>query len=557
MTTSTLTPAPTTEPAAQSAEPLDFQALVALFARARWRMLRGSLRSPGAQRWTVAIGVMASVFLGVAGSVGLGVTGLLADPGSAFFVVAPTMITAAVVALGIIAGISQPIDPRVLATEPLTDRQLATGLLVGSASGPPGLAGGLLALGFGVGGINGVVSLPILLLCAVAFAGTLLLVSRSTINALGLFVARFPRSGQILVGVMSLIVYGGFQFIPAVGRTLDGNGQQRVASVLQYSPPGQLGRAVEHAGERPLAALGHLAMASLWLPFLAAIFVWTSRALIVAVKRPDATGADRSTAEAHRRQPIRSLARRACGTGPIGAVAWRGLLTRLRTPRTALETFTGAGVGLAVVLVPTLVRDEVGAGAVLVGGAVQLAVLFMAGNCFGSDGPALSNELLCGVDPLVLVRGKARSVIIVAAPLAVVGPLIAASLSGEWRYLPAGLLVGVGGLLGGTGGAMVQSTLVPIAIPESDNPLASGDSGKGCLAGLILGAVVVSLAIATLPVALGLFWAVSYGSLLWVTVFAACTVAAGAAVLRGGVRYATSHWRRKEPEIYAAVIPAK
>jgi hypothetical protein len=520
-------------------------------------MLRGSLRTPGAQRWTVVIGVLASVFLGIAGGIGIGVAGQLADDASSFFVIAPTMIVAAVVALGVIAGISQPIDPRVLATEPLTDRQLATGLLVGSATGPPGLAGGLIAFGFGVGGVSGVASLPILALTVVTFAATLLLVSRSTINALGLFATRFPRSGQILVGVMSLVIYGGLQFVPAAATGLDGNDQQRVASVLQYTPPGQLGLAVEHAGDQPLLALGHLAAGATWLPILAAVFVWTTRALIVAAPRPDATGSDRSTIDAPRRQPIRTLARRACGHGPVGAVAWRSVLTRLRTPRSALETFTGAGVGMAVVLVPTLLRDEVGAGAVLVGGAVQLAVLFMAGNCFGSDGPALSNELLCGVDPLILVRGKARSVVVVAAPLAVISPLIAASLSGQWRYLPAGLLVGVGGLLGGTGGAMVQSTLVPIAIPESDNPLASGDSGKGCLAGIILGAVVLSLALATLPVALGLFWAVSSGSQLWVTFFAAVTVAAGAAVFQVGVRYATLHWRRTEPEIYAAVIPAK
>ena len=33
------------------------------------------------------------------------------------------------------------------------------------------------------------------------------------------------------------------------------------------------------------------------------------------------------------------------------------------------------------------------------------------------------------------------------------------------------------------------------------------------------------------------------------------TVAAGAGVLELGIRYATCHWRRSEPEIYAAVIP--
>lgn len=520
-------------------------------------MLRGSLRTPGAPRWTVLIGLLASVFIGVTGAVGLAVAGQLAEDGTALFVIAATGITFVVVALGVVAGISQPIDPRVLATEPLSDRQLATGILVGSASGPPGLSGGLVAIGMFVGGVRGFASVPIVALAAIAFAATLLLSSRSTINALGLFATRFPRAGQIVVGVMSLVIYGGFQFVPQLAGGLDGNEQQRIASVLQYTPPGQLGRAIENAEGNPLAAVGHLALGSLWLPALGAIFVWTTRALIVAVKRPDATGGDRSTEGAARRQPIRALARRACGRGAIGTVAWRGVLTRLRTPRTALETFTGAGVGLAIVLVPTLLRDEVGAGAVLVGGAVQLAVLFMAGNCFGSDGPALSNELLCGVDPVILVRAKARSVLVVASPLVVVGPLLAASLSGEWRYLPAGFLVGAGGLLAGTGGAMVQSTLVPIAIPEGDNPLAGGDSGKGCLAGLILAAVLLSLAVVTLPVALGLFWAVSFGSLFWVTVFAAVTVAAGAGVLELGIRYATSHWRRSEPEIYAAVVPAR
>ena len=487
---------------------------------------------------------------------GLAVAGQLAEPGSALFVIAATGITVAVVALGVVAGISQPIDPRVLATEPLSDRQLATGILVGSASGPPGLSGGLVALGLFFGGFRSIASAPIVALAVVSFAATLLLASRSTINALGLFATKFPRAGQIVVGVTSLVIYGGFQFVPQLAGDIDGNEQQRIASVLHFTPPGQLGRAIENADRDPLAALGHLALGTLWLPLLAALFVWTTRTLIVAVKRPDATGLDRSSDAAPRRQPVRSLARRACGGGAVGMVAWRGVLTRMRTPRSALETFTGAGVGLAIVLVPTLLRDEVGAGAVLVGGAVQLAVLFMAGNCFGSDGPALSNELLCGVDPMLLVRAKARSVVVVAAPIAVVGPLIAASLSGEWSYLPAGLLVGVGGLLAGTGGAMVQSTLVPIAVPEGDNPLASGDSGKGCLAGLILAAVVVSLALVTLPVALGLFWAVSFGSLLWVTVFAAATVAAGAGVLQLGIRYATRHWRRHEPEIYAAVIPA-
>lgn len=525
--------------------------------RLRWRTLIGALRSAGTQRWTVIAGIVASVFVGISGAIGLAVAGQNASQVDAFFVIAPTTIALFVVAVGVIAGVSQPIDPRVLATEPLTDRQLATGLLVGSAVGPPGLSGALLAVGLFVGAWRGIAAAPIAAMAAVSFAVTLLFVSRSAINALGLFVTRFPRAGQILVGVVSLVFYGGFQFLPHLAGGLDANGQRELADVLQFTPPGQLGRALSTSDSDPVVAIVHLVAGAIWLIPLALLYVWTTHRLIVSVKHIDAMGATETVAQdKRRRHPVRVLARRLCGTGPIGAVAWRSILTRFRTPRTALETFTGAGVGMALVLVPALIRDDVGAGAVLVGGAVQLAILFMAGNSFGSDGPALSNELLCGVDPAVLIRAKARSIAIVAAPLPIIGPLVATSITGEWEFIGAGFLIGFGALLAGTGGAIVQSTLVPIAIPEGDNPLASGDSGKGCLAGIILAAVVLSLALVTLPVALALFWAVNRGSALLVTLFAATTVGVGWAVFNFAIHFAAKQWRHKEPEIYDAVVPA-
>jgi ABC-2 type transport system permease protein len=132
----------------------------------------------------------------------------------------------------------------------------------------------------------------------------------------------------------------------------------------------------------------------------------------------------------------------------------------------------------------------------------------MAGNSFGSDGPPLTHELLTGADIGDLVAGKARGVAVVAAPLAVVGPLIAAAVTDEWRYLPAGFGIGAGAVLAGTGAAIVQSALVPIAIPESDNPFAGGESGKGILAAVLLLGVLVALGTATVPVALALLWAV-------------------------------------------------
>ena len=87
----------------------------------------------------------------------------------------------------------------------------------------------------------------------------------------------------------------------------------------------------------------------------------------------------------------------------------------------------------------------------------------------------------------------------------------------------------------------MQSTLVPIAMPESDNPFASGETGKGMMAALLLCAVLVGLAVVTLPVALALLWANARGYAALVTVFGAGTVALGWAVMRGGI--AVSSWR--------------
>lgn len=531
--------------------------LLTLFVALRWRMLRGILATDGPQKWAVIVGFAASLVIGTIAGLAIAIGGRRTDDPDSLFVIAATSLMLVVVMVGVIAGITQPVDPRVLATEPVGDRQLGLGLLAASAVGPPALAAVLVGLGLWGGALAGIGSIVPVTLAVVVFLVSLLVVSRSTINALGLFAVRFPRAGQVVVGLASLVFYAGFQIVPRVVADVDEGDRTRLADVVEWTPPGQLGRALVVAGEDPVRSLGHIALGALWLAPLLWVFVVTTRRLVTAPASGSGGRREQPDGTTPRRRPLASLARRLCGGGTVGAVAWRGVLTKLRTPRSALEAFTGAGVGLAIVLVPALARDGAGAGAVLVGGAVQLAVLFMAGNSFGSDGPAVANELLTGADVELLVAAKARSVIVVALPVAIVGPLLAAGVTSEWNYLGAGVLVGLGGLLAGTGGAIVQSTLVPIAIPEGDNPLATGDSGKGCLAGLILGAVLAVLALITLPAALALLWALDRGSVALVTVFAATTLGAGIVVLRLGVRYATATWRRKEPEIYAAIVPAR
>ncbi len=503
------------------------------------------------QAVVAVVGLVASFVVGIVGALVAFGAGRGTGSSEGFYVVSITAAVLVVMMIGVIAGISQPVDPRVLATEPLTERQLGIGLLAASAAGPPGLAAAMLGVGLFTGAIRDVTSVLPLAAATLGVLGSLLLLSRTTINLLGLLATRYPRVGQVVVGLSTLVFYAGFQVAPRVAADIDGDGRDRIVGALAWTPTGQLGRAF--AATDPLVSLGHAVVGMLWLVPLLFAFTWSARRLVTSVRGGNA----KRTQVADGRRRLSGLVRAACGSGGVGATAWRGVLSRFRTPRTALETFTASGLGLAVVLVPVLTGGGAGAGAVLAGGAIQFAVLFMAGNSFGSDGPAMANELLTGVDPEVLVHAKARSVLVAAAPLTVIGPLIAATITDRWSHLPAGFLIGVGALLAGTGAAMVQSALVPIAIPESDNPLAGGDSGKGWFAGIVFFAVLAVLGVLTMPIALGLLWAIDVESVVLVTVFAVVSMAAGTAVLRAGVAIAATRWRNHTPELYAAVVPAR
>lgn len=520
------------------------------FASLRWRLLEASWRGTGSERWGVIASTTASAFVGVVGGVALALGGRsVADPATLFLVVTVGAV-AVVITLGVVTGVSQPIDPRVIAAEPLSDRDRALGLLAATASGPPGLAGLAVGLGLLVAAARDPRTLPIVVVAVAVWLLVLLMAARTATNLLGLLLGRFPRTGQVLVGVCGIGLYVALQIGPAVLTRLDEAGRARLAEVLSWNPVGQLGRALAAAEHSAGGALAHLALGSTLLPVLVVAHLATSARLARSV-RADHGGA--AAAEG----TIRRFVRRLCGSGGEGAVAWRSLLTRFRTPRTAIETVLGGAIGLAAVLAPVLFRDGVGGGAVLVGGAVQLAVLFMAGNAFGNSGAALVNELVAAGDPRVVVRGTARSIVVAAAPVAVAGPLVAAGVTGGWEFLPAGFLVATGGLLAGTGGALVQSAYVPIAMPESDDPFAHGESGRGLMSALLLLGVVAALALVTLPVFLALFWAAAFGSVPGVTALGVVTIGVGALVMRGGAALATVRIRRRGPEFVQAITPSR
>jgi hypothetical protein len=519
------------------------------FARLRWRLFRGALRHGGAEQLGAVLSIVVSVVVAIAGGLGVLAAGR-SDESDTLAVLICVGIVVAVVALGIVAGVSQPIDPRVVAAEPLSTRDRAAGLLTAAAVGPPGLAGGVIGCALVAGMSHRFASVPVIALATASWLASLLLIARTSTNGLALLLLRAPRVGQFVVGIGGLTFYGLFQAIPAVLSQLDVGQRAELATALRWTPPGQLGHAMAVAQDSVVDGLGHAVLGSLWLIVLWWGFAASTERLATAVR----SGGQEVAQE---RNLVGRLAHRACGQGRVGAVAWRSLLSRFRTPRTAIETVTGAALGIAAALAPALLREDAGSEAVLIGGAVQLAVLFMAGNSFGNDGPAVAWEMLAGADPEITVRGKARSIAIIAAPLAVIGPLAAAAITGEWRFLPAGIGVGVAGLLAGVGAAVVQSSLVPIAVPESDNPFAGGESGHGILAAGLLVLVLLGLTIATVPIGLLLLWAADRGHTALVGALAIAAIAIGWAVHRGGVAFATWRLSGRDEEFLASVTPAR
>jgi hypothetical protein len=94
-------------------------------------------------------------------------------------------------------------------------------------------------------------------------------------------------------------------------------------------------------------------------------------------------------------------------------------------------------------------------------------------------------------------------------------------------------------------------------MPETDNPFASGESGRGIVAASLLAVVLTGLAALTVPVALALVWAIGRGDPLLVGVFAAMTVVVGWTALRIGIAIAVRRISGRQPEFVAAITPAR
>jgi hypothetical protein len=187
---------------------------------------------------------------------------------------------------------------------------------------------------------------------------------------------------------------------------------------------------------------------------------------------------------------------------------------------------------------------------------LHFAVLFDGNNAYGMDGPAMWVEVASGADAGLLTRSKVlSSLLVMAAPTALL-PVVLAAISGGWQWLPAAWLIGAGSLTAAAGVSVVGASLAPVALPDSPNPLAAGDTGQGCIAGLVLAVSMLVLAVVSLPVAavvvVGSGRSVAAG-----TAAAFLAPVIGSLLLAGCMVLARGKLRGREAELVQAVTPGR
>ncbi len=525
---------------------------VRAFVALKLRVLVGTLRRGGQSRAQILSAIVASFLLGALGFLILVAVGRNAAIADDLLVV---LLPAGVLGVGLLSaatGVESTIDPRIFAGEPIGRWHLGLGMLATAIVGPPAVLACLVGAGVLVGWWTPGLAGTLLVLCAVSgWWVSLLLFSRMLANLLGaVATTRFRQLAHAGATLASLGALLATQVLAANPDSWDSQRWESMADIARWTPPGQLGLAITDAGT-PLKSMGHLVLGVLWLPLLLAVVVASTQRLAHSSPRPGGGGRGTSRwfvalggSRAHTSRSARQ----------VRALGARTILTKIRTPRQAVNTLTALAVGGAVYFLAPLLGTTVDSRLVIMGGAIQFAVLFDGNNAFGMDGPAMWSEIIAGVDGATLVRGKVRSSLLVMTVPGLVLPVGLAVMTGGWKWIPAGWLVAAGSVTAAAGVAVLSAVLAPFALPDSPNPLAGGDTGQGCLAGLMLSASVLALAVVAAPVAVGVYLA-SNSSALLATLIAALAPVVGVGTLWAGVVLATARVQGYEAELLAKVNP--
>ncbi|TQS24059.1 hypothetical protein FLX08_02800 [Microbispora hainanensis] len=514
-----------------------------LFVRLKLSLVRGGLRGDAGRQAGFAFSMVAALLAGLAG---FALVSLIrfAPPDIALDLVA---VAFAIFAVGWVVvpltafGLDETLDPARLALFPLTTRQLATGMLAASATGPwpiaslVALSGGVVALAHGPGGV--LLGVPAVVL---VFAFCL---TASRLVTTGLSGLLRTRRGRDLLAVAAIFVVLLAQ-VPnlLVNRGLPGDPTRMLASVgevLRWTPPGLAAHAIADGGLIGVAELIVVAMSVVVLGWL-----WIA-ALRHALVRPDASSQGGGSV---RRSGRISIGRFLPG-GMLGAVVAKELKYAAREPRGRVNWIMALFITVIITLSLRGGDGAAGPGSVI-GPACLAAVMIglQAGNSFGIDGRSLWMNAVAFSTPRDLrtdLAGRHLAMAVIGVPLLVVVSLFAGLVTGHAALALAAAPVAWGVLGVAMGVGAITSVTAPYTYPDRLNAFTGAAPGQGGQAFAASFATMVVTGVLILPIVLPVVFGLTWWAVL--------AVPYGVAASWAGRRIAAGVGFARLPELLAAV----
>ena len=401
----------------------------------------------------------------------------------------------------------ETLDPTRLTLLPIPATALMTGLLAAAMVGVGPIVTIVVLLGLplafpsGTGLLVALVAVLLQLALCVSLsravttaAGALLRSRRGRDLALvvGMLVAALPMAGNVALNraIRSSEQPGG----------VDLDAARPIAEVLQWTPPGLAASAAHDAaaGRTAIALLELLAVAAV----VALTLLWWHRQLVRLL-----TTTDRSTVGATRGSPLAGrLLTRLVPSRRARAVLAKELRYAWRDPRRRAALMSAVVFAVIAVVAPIFAgtpvdRELLPYAAVVVGlgGGLQ------SGNQFGLDGSALWLSLATATTRTshrIELAARAAAAALLVAPLVVLTALVLAAVTGGWQHVAPAVGLGWAGLGAGLAAAAVMSVWAAFPMPERPgNPFAGGNTGQGCIAGLINLGAFAGAAVLTAPLA--------------------------------------------------------
>ena len=555
--------------------------LTRVLVRLKVRLIANRAASTKGGRFSLVMSLLVGGGLGALGLVGGLAAGAAAsdDARRAVLVIAPNLLVVGWALLPLASfGSDETLDPGRLVLYPLRRAPLMRGLLAASFVGAAPLAATAATAGvaLGFGGLAG-------LLVAVPAGGLALLMAVALSRALTTSLAaalssRRSRDAAVVVGSLLAVGVQGLRFVrlPSVSDPL----VDQVVDVARWTPPGLLGQAVvEGRSGHWFLALADLLPALVVMPAL--VWLWgrsLERSLTVVVSGSTSTRSGRRSSgrrgPGHRGPGQRRAGRRRSNRlallpawlpfitpTPWGAAAARDLRYSWRDPRrkSAVLIRTLLAIGGPVWLL--VQSSDPSPRLVLLASLVGYLAVLGTFNQFGFDGGALWSDLAAGDRVRALLVGKNVSALVQVMPAVAVAAVILAAATGGWLYVPVALLLAVGGVGVGLGVADVVSVRMPFKMLDTRNPFGAGafgagGGGQGFTAGLALFGASLLQNLLMAPVAIGTAVALWLGP-GWLVAAAPLAVAYGYAIWRVALQMAVQHAWWREPELLAAVDPAR